>query len=357
MAYILIDGAYAATGAQLAAATDNKTTLAATLTAGATSMTLAAALAGVTGETFVRIDNEIIKVTAGLSSTTPTIQRAQAGTTAVEHASGSKVFPVLTATGLETYVTEQAGSSGNVILTGTWAAQQAYSTSGLNAGDMWIFTDANTIDRAVWDGSAWDYFEGGLQVTPMLSGNWTTKSPTTGTLTVTYIRGAALMECINTNYTPCAIYQNVPAESTFVIDVKVSYFQRQFGNGQFGLVLANSSAFSNPHVRQCEEVVGGGTPTIQTQEYSSGSPVQSTSGWEGTEMEVWRGIIFRFERTGTGRTMYISHDNGVKFRASVAEQIWTYGSVTPAVWGVWIAHNNSDGKERQLTVHWTKRVS
>lgn len=80
---------------------DGNGELSAALNTGATSMTLTAPLTtDAEAQLVVRINDELIRVTAGANTTTPTIARAQEGTAQpAQHASGSKVFAVLSAAG------------------------------------------------------------------------------------------------------------------------------------------------------------------------------------------------------------------------------------------------------------------
>lgn len=79
-------------------ANDFSTTLAGSATAGATtiSVSVAAPAALQSGEFRVRIDNELLLVTGGQSTTTWTVTRAAEGTTAASHANGATVDHVLT---------------------------------------------------------------------------------------------------------------------------------------------------------------------------------------------------------------------------------------------------------------------
>lgn len=81
-------------------ANNAQTTLAAAVTAGATTLTVTSAAGFPAQPQFrIRIDDELLLVT-GVSGTTWTVQRGIEGTTAAAHASGATVTHVLTAGGL-----------------------------------------------------------------------------------------------------------------------------------------------------------------------------------------------------------------------------------------------------------------
>lgn len=86
------------------------TTLASTILLGATSLTVNDATGfPTTGNFRIRIDSEIILVTA-VSGTTFTITRAQEGTTAAGHSGGATVTHVLTAGALEAFREDNIGA-------------------------------------------------------------------------------------------------------------------------------------------------------------------------------------------------------------------------------------------------------
>lgn len=89
---------------------DAETSLSAAIsTTGQTSITVASASGfPASGEYRIRIDNEILKVTAGHGTTTWTVVRGQEGTSAATHSNSSVVSHVLTAQGLRSAAEEAA---------------------------------------------------------------------------------------------------------------------------------------------------------------------------------------------------------------------------------------------------------
>lgn len=84
---------------------DFSTTLNGAITNTATSLVVASATGAPAPNFRIRIDNEIMLVTA-VAGTTWTVSRGQEGTTAAAHSSGATVAHVLTKGGLDAYLAQ-----------------------------------------------------------------------------------------------------------------------------------------------------------------------------------------------------------------------------------------------------------
>lgn len=132
------------------------TTLSASMTSGATSLTVTSATGFPASAPFrVRIEDpsngdEIVLVTAGAGTTTWTITRAQEGTLAVAHNNGCNVHHVLTAGALN-YITRNLkydpDRSG-----GTEKLGDDFDSTTLNAGWGWYANTPGTLDLTSFPG-------------------------------------------------------------------------------------------------------------------------------------------------------------------------------------------------------------
>ena len=132
------------------------------------------------GQCRIRIDDEILLVTALNHGTRVlTVTRGYENTIPLEHSSGAQVTHILTAGGLETYVTETAianGGSGNT----SGALSSIPGTA--NDGDMYFPTDAPFVYRS--NGSVWSAFGPIWKMTPPTTstlGTWVNQGSSTFT--------------------------------------------------------------------------------------------------------------------------------------------------------------------------------
>lgn len=114
-----------------------RTTVASSMTASATTVSLAAAVAGTptTGRYYRQIENEVVLVTAGQSSTTETIVRGRLGSTSAVHSSG---------------VTTTIGDDGGTA-TGGGTTEQTATVGAAAGGAIFIHADFAGIALSVSD--------------------------------------------------------------------------------------------------------------------------------------------------------------------------------------------------------------
>ena len=114
-----------------------RTTVASSMTASATTVSLAAAVAGTptTGRYYRQIENEVVLVTAGQSSVVETIVRGRLGSTSAVHSSG---------------VTTTIGDDGGTA-TGGGTTEQTATVGAAAGGAIFVHADFGTIVLAVSD--------------------------------------------------------------------------------------------------------------------------------------------------------------------------------------------------------------
>lgn len=114
-----------------------RTTVASSMTASATTVSLTAAIAGTptTGRYYRQIENEVVLVTAGQSTTTETIVRGRLGSTSAVHSSG---------------VTTTIGDDGGTA-TGGGTTEQTATVGAAAGGAIFIHADFAGIALSVSD--------------------------------------------------------------------------------------------------------------------------------------------------------------------------------------------------------------
>jgi hypothetical protein len=147
----------------------------------------AVAPAGVqSGEFRIRIDNEIMLVTAGQSTTTWTVERGMEGTTAAAHSNGATVEHKLTAGGLGAILNADLGAwpgaEGPSISASTWlpifVAQAAC-----------VVRNVSIIPRAAVSGSTSHTWTGNLAVSRLIDNHPITAPPATDLIAARLIDG------------------------------------------------------------------------------------------------------------------------------------------------------------------------
>ena len=113
------------------------------------------------GDYWVRVDDEIFKVTAR-SGDTLTVTGAQGSTSASNHSSGSTVRWVLTGGALDQM-------RADLVQTGTYA--NLPSASAVKPGTIYVPSDS-AYDLIRSDGSSWSHFKKGFLMTPPLTTGW-----------------------------------------------------------------------------------------------------------------------------------------------------------------------------------------
>jgi len=126
-----------------------------------------------TGDFWVRVEDEIFKVTAR-STDTLTVTGAQDGTSAANHSSGVNVTWVLSVAALTQLRSDllTSGTGASNSLYGTYATIKATSPSSDAAGQLAHCSDSFYTAR--WSGSAWQWFYNGTPVSPITVTNQTT---------------------------------------------------------------------------------------------------------------------------------------------------------------------------------------
>jgi hypothetical protein len=116
------------------------------------------------GDFWINIEGEILKVT-GVSSNTFTVVRGETGgTAAASHSSGVAVIAVVTA---------QAITQLRADMTrwGTYATMDALTD--MKSGDVFWFDGSDTpYTRAIYNGSSWDLYYQGHKCTPLVTGDF-----------------------------------------------------------------------------------------------------------------------------------------------------------------------------------------
>lgn len=122
-----------------------ETTLNGAINNSVTSLVITAVAASPTVPQFrIRIDNELMLVTAVAATVTYTVTRGIEGTTAASHATGARVYYVWTAAGMGGERTFTSATTPLVIGgTGTGSSLEFRSTSGVGATDLIKFTVGN----------------------------------------------------------------------------------------------------------------------------------------------------------------------------------------------------------------------
>lgn len=115
-----------------------RTTVASSMTASATTVSLGGAIAGTptTGRYYRQIENEVVLVTAGQSTTTETIVRGRLGSTSAVHSSG---------------VTTVIGDDGGAATTGGTNTEQTATVGAAAGGAIFIHADFAGIALSVSD--------------------------------------------------------------------------------------------------------------------------------------------------------------------------------------------------------------
>ncbi len=131
-------------------ANNAQTTLAAAVTAGATTITVSAVTGFPAGPRFrVRVGDELMLVTA-VAGTTWTVTRGAEGTTAAAHAAGDSVTQVLTA-GAVAALAEAGGAGGRLTLT----SGTPVTTTDVAGATTLYYTPAGHDRVGLWDGTGW----------------------------------------------------------------------------------------------------------------------------------------------------------------------------------------------------------
>jgi len=179
-------------------------TLSASITSGATTLTLSAPIkdytgANATGTVRLLIESEILLATVSAGTVTGVL-RGQEGTTAASHDAGVVVDVVATGGAVTQYVTDRLSSISSVsISSGPFSSLPA---SGSAVGQTYYFTDTfSGLEKAVWTGSAWDYYAHNFgrlpQPLPNLA-DWTTfNTSVSPTRSVDSSRGGIWMDYVS----------------------------------------------------------------------------------------------------------------------------------------------------------------
>ena len=195
-----------------------------------TSLTVSAA-ASIASGFRILVGSELMLVTAGGTTTTWTVTRGIESTAAVSHNTNDSIYIVLTSTALDNIRTQISGI-------GTYANLPA---SGMKSGDQWKDTDGPY--NHIYDGSNWQAFYSGYNVTIPPSSSWTWVNQ--GTSTATTVGGALSMQwqTLGAVDNTRGYVQNLPGGGTYTM---IAGFENYTGSA--GIMLYDGTKATTYYV-------------------------------------------------------------------------------------------------------------
>ena len=309
-------------------------------TASVTTCKVASAAAFPASGSFrIKIDNEILIVTA-VSGTTFTITRGAEGTTARSHAAGATVRHLLTKGGLEARV-------ANRFISDLYDNKPAAGVKGR----LFLPTDGQFLEYD--DGAAWHKYGPyrRLKAPPQTGWSWVNQ----GNATATFVGSALVLEDPDLDAT----------------NPQIRLYVRSLGVGATSLVAAftyNGIGTDAPCMGICARDVGGSddahfsgfglrltaSPSnpmtfLHFKHYTSPTAVQATPGIDGRQMMPMRLFWVKYEWAGNYKRWYISGD-GINWIKWYEDTFTSYN--TPTQFGVFIDPVNNNQKVSLSLVHW-----
>ena len=293
----------------------------------------------IAGNFRIKIDGEILLVTA-VVGTTFTITRGVEGTTAATHASGASVIHLLTKGGLEARV-------ANRFISDLYANKPA---AGMK-GRLFLPTDGLFLEYD--DGAAWHKYGPyrRLKAPPTTGWIWVNQ----GNATATFTGSALLLEDPDMDATnpQLRLYVRPLAAGATVItaaftwngvasDTPIGGFCARCVGG-----VTDDGNFSTWGIRQS---AGSNYPFLHAKHYTSPTVIETTPSYpEGRVLWPQRLFWVRFEWSGERKRYYYSTDgvNWIKWDDQ------TFGSYnTPTQFGLFIDPTNNTQKIALSLVHW-----
>lgn len=277
------------------------------------------------GDFWIRIDDELLKVT-GVSSNTFTVVRGESGGgAAASHSNGATVTGVLTSqsiTQLRADITRQ----------GTHA--QMAALTDMKSGDTFHFDGTDTpYDKAIYNGSSWNLYYRGYKCTPMVIGDYSADS---GSDTLSAYGGAAKLTIPNDGGDRCRGTLKALPSAPYVITMLAIV------PGASGLCLHQNST-SEFHYLQY--LGGHATLTWRARQFASPTSAGSTYATHAVPPFTSQVAFFRIADNSTNRiTSYATFGGPFHQLHSVANTDF----LTPDLFGP--ATSNAYGFEQYMII-------
>jgi hypothetical protein len=302
------------------------TTLNGAINNSVTSLVVTSASGFPTGGNFrIRIDDEIIKVTA-VSSTTFTIARGQENTTAASHSNLATVTHILTSEAIDQL-------KADLVQSDTIANE---STTDQKTGHLYLPTDGMSLDR--FDGSAFKRFGPFYPLRSPLSTGWTAVNQTSGGLATT--NGVLYANVANqTGSNNINSYVKTIPSAPYTITLGVMPLFPQDGSfPTVGMVLRNSSStklitFGRRHQYSAYDM------RLMSQDFDNNTTFAS-SNFNNYWINQGPITYLRITDDNTNRIFYCSND-GYNFTKAFSEGRTVH--MTPDQIGFFIDNYGSNG--------------
>lgn len=314
-------------------------TLDGAINASVTSLAVVSAASFPTGGDFwIRIDDEILKVT-GVSSNTFTVVRGESGggaSAAASHSSGATVTGVLTSQAITQLRADITRWGTHATLAGL---------TDMKSGDVFYPDGTDTpYDKFIYDGSAWLPWFGVAKCTPFSSTGY---SWLAGTMTAASAGGTVKITCPADGAVIRPFTKAVPSAPytiTMLIDMVTSGSSASEFSAGFGLVGAShTSGYPMVHWRWNPS----GPTEIQGNKWTNAGSVASYTP-DSVAMQLQRHMWLRVADDATNRSFSWSLD-GVNWQTTLTHSNTDF--LTPATIGPAIM-NNSGAEAYVWILHW-----